>query len=135
MQKKLLSFEWRAIGDNIWIKYGGHTTLAEAAMQCFIHQNADPSLVRVPAVYDCFTHHRPSQGTATFIVMDKVDGETFVEFRKNHPNEADSKIQAIIDAVHHIWTIPVPSGASSGPLGGKTPDDHFFASNGAGQDF
>lgn len=93
------------------------------------------AFVRVPAVYDCFTHHRPSQGTATFIVMDKVDGETFVEFRKNHPNEADSKIQAIIDAVHHIWTIPVPSGASSGPLGGKTPDDHFFASNGAGQDF
>ena len=124
-----------AYGNNIWIKYGTGTTSAEAAMQRFLHENADRSLVYIPAVYDSFTVTRPGRLPETYIVMEKVEGEAYVDYKKHHPDKAEAMLQAIADAVRHIWSLPLPPNASPGPLEGQIPQDRFFSDHGAGRIF
>jgi serine/threonine protein kinase len=119
-----------AYGNDIWIKYGTGTTLAEAAIQRFVHENADRSLVHTPAVYDSFT-----VSADTYIVMEKVEGEAYVDYKKQHPDKAETVLQAVADAIRHVWSLPLPPNASPGPFEGQIPEDRFFSDYSAGRTF
>ena len=124
-----------AYGNDIWIKYGINTTLAEAAMQKFVHENSDRSLVYIPAVYDSFTATQPGQPPVTYIVMEKVEGEAYVNYKEHHPDKAENMLQAIADAARHIWSLPLPPNMSLGPIEGQVPEDRFFSDYGSGRTF
>lgn len=114
----------------IWIKYGRGVTEAEAAAQQFAYQHADRSILRIPQVYDCF-----SKTTTTYILMENVEGETYFEYKKKHPEKASEKFNAILDAVRHFWTFEIPTETCPGPFKRQIPINRFFSDRGAGQTF
>jgi tRNA A-37 threonylcarbamoyl transferase component Bud32 len=119
-----------AYNEFIWIKYGECVTEAEAMTQQLVYQYADPSIVRTPAVYDYF-----SKARMTYIIMERVQGQTYGDHVKQHREKAPKLLEAVAEAVRHVWTIKVPPGASPGPLGRQIPEDRFFTDRGAGQTF
>lgn len=122
-------------GSEIWIKYGEGVTGAEAMLQQFVHENADPNIVYTPEVYDYFTEQRSNAPPITYIVMEKVRGQSPVEHRKQHPDEAKVVDDRIAAAVRHIWQLPLPQGAFIGPLAGQKANDWFFSDYGADRTF
>lgn len=62
-----------AYGDKIWIKDGYDVTLAEAAIQQFVHEQADYRILYTPEVYDSFSIPGVDRAMA-YIVMEKVEG-------------------------------------------------------------
>ncbi|KID94278.1 phosphotransferase enzyme family protein, partial [Metarhizium majus ARSEF 297] len=125
-----------AYNDQIWIKYGKYVRLAEAAMQKYVHENADPSIVHIPKVFDAFSiPSGPDKSTMTYIVMENVKGSDFVDFKKEHPKEAEEAMEAIATAVRHIWDLPLPPGVPLGPFYQEMPVDRFFADFGAYRSF
>lgn len=123
--------------DQIWIKYGTTVTLTEAAMQQYVHEHADPRIVRIPEVFDAFTITRPNEASVTYIVMENIKGDDFAVYRKRHPQAAGQALilERIADAVRHIWDIPLPPGAAIGPLGQQRPVDRFFSDCGSDRCF
>jgi serine/threonine protein kinase len=119
-----------AYNEFIWIKYGGNVTEAEAMIQQLVYRYADPNIVRTPAVYDYF-----SKETTTYIIMERVQGQMYCDHVKQHREKALKLLEAVAEAVRHVWTIKVPPGASPGPLGRQIPEDRFFTDRGAGQTF
>jgi hypothetical protein len=119
-----------AYNEFIWIKYGECVTEAEAMTQQLVYQYADSSIVRTPAVYDYF-----SKARMTYIIMERVQGQTYDDHVKQHREKAPKLLEAIAEAVRHVWTIKVPPGTSPGPLGRQIPEDRFFTDRGAGQTF
>lgn len=61
-----------AYSDKIWIKYGYGVSLGEAAIQQFLHENADHRIVYTPEVYDSFALTEPGSRRMSYIVMEKV---------------------------------------------------------------
>ncbi|POR32227.1 Phosphotransferase enzyme family protein [Tolypocladium paradoxum] len=122
--------------DQIWIKYGATVRMAEAAIQRYVYENADPSIVRIPQVFDAFsTPPRPDAPARVYIIMEYVKDDDYVDYNKQHPQEAAQALEAIATAVRHIWDIPLPPNASVGPFEQQVPVDRFFADFGAGQVF
>ena len=124
-----------AYNSQIWIKYGPGATLAEATTQQFVRNNADRRVVYIPEVYDSFSSTPPGMPEITYIVMEKVEGEDYVDYIKQHPEEADTVLQAIASTVRHIWSLPIPPNTSPGPFGGQIPVDRFFSDYSAGRTF
>jgi len=119
-----------AFNEFVWIKYGECVTEAEAMTQQLVYQYADPSIVRTPAVYDYF-----SKATTTYIVMERVQGQTYGDYVKQHREKVPNLLEAIAAAVRHVWTIKGPPSVSPGPLGRQIAEDRFFTDRGAGQTF
>ena len=124
-----------AFSDKVWIKFGIGVTLAEAAMQQYVYEKADPCIVRVPEVYDSFTIVKPSATPKGYIVMENVEGDDYFTYKKQHPEAVEENLQAIADAVRHIWSLPLPPDATPGPLGKQKPFHRFFSDVGAGRTF
>ncbi|XWW96387.1 hypothetical protein V2A60_004361 [Cordyceps javanica] len=121
--------------DQIWVKYGLTVRLTEAAMQQYVHEHADPRVVRVPKVFDAFTIARPKGGSVTYIVMENIKDDDFAAYGKWHPQVAEQALERIADAVRHIWNIPLPPNATIGPLGQQRPVDRFFSDCGSDRCF
>jgi serine/threonine protein kinase len=119
-----------AYNEFIWIKYGECVTEAEAMIQQLVYRNTDPSIVRTPAVYDYF-----SKARMTYIIMERVQGQAYGDHIKQHREQAPKLLEAVAEAVRHVWTIKVPPDASPGPLGRQIPEDRFFTDRGARQTF
>jgi len=116
-----------AYNDHIWIKCGPGVTLGEAAIQRYVHRHADPNIVRIPEVYDAFTRPQPKAAALTYIVMENVKGDNYATFSEEHPEEAEQVLEAIANAVRHIWDIPLPPNASPGPFERQVPVDRLFS--------
>lgn len=124
-----------AFNEQIWIKYGAYVKLHEAAIQQYVHDHADPCVVRVPKVYDAFTLPRQNAAPITYIVMENIQGDDFVTYSKQNPEGASQALEAIEKAVRHIWEIPLPPTARLGPFGQEYPADRFFSDYGAERHF
>ncbi|EFY84574.1 phosphotransferase enzyme family protein [Metarhizium acridum CQMa 102] len=124
-----------AYNDQIWIKYGVTVRLAEAAMQKYVHENADLAIVHIPKVFDAFRTSRPGHPPMTYIIMENVKGRDYVDFNKEHPQAAEQAMEAVATAVRHIWDIPLPPSVPLGPFDQQMPIDRFFADFGAGRTF
>lgn len=118
-----------AYNEKIWIKYN-NATEAEVAAQEFAYKHADQRIFRVPKIYDWF-----SKGSMTYIIMEKVNGITYREYRKQHPDDEAGVFDAIIKAIRHLWTFPVPVQGPIGPFRKGIPNDRFFSDRGAGRTF
>ena len=121
--------------DQIWVKYGTTVTLAEAAMQQYVHEHADPRVVHVPNVFDAFTITQPNGASVTYIVMENVKGDDYSAYSKRHPELAEQALEQIANAVRHIWEIPLPPNITIGPLGQQRPADRFFSDCGSDRYF
>lgn len=77
-------------------------TLAEAAIQQFVHEKADHRIVYTPEVYDSFTVAERGMPNMTYIVMEKVEGENYVDYTKQHPEKTETVLQGIADVARHI---------------------------------
>ncbi len=104
-------------------------------MQQYVHEHADPRIVRVPKVFDAFTLTQPEAAAMTYIVMENIEGDDFTRYRDIDPQTAEEAIQAVADAVRHIWDIPPPPNSTLGPLGMQRPADRFFSGCGAEREF
>ncbi|KAH7320700.1 phosphotransferase enzyme family protein [Stachybotrys elegans] len=124
-----------AYSDEIWIKYGEGVTLAEAAIQRYVHNNVDPRIVHVPEVFDEFSTTRLNAPPITYIVMEIVKADDYATHRTKNPREAEEALTAIANAVRHIWDIPLPPNLSPGPFCQQEPVDRFFSDSGSGQIF
>lgn len=71
----------------------------------------------------------------TYIIMENVAGDDYATYRKLHLEEADQAIEAIADAVRHIWDVPLPRNAPLGPFEQQTPADRFFSDCGSDRIF
>lgn len=120
-----------AYDEHIWIKYGSGVTLGEAAMQQYVHENADARIVRVPRVLDAFSTTSSRGRRMTCIVMEHVKGGDYITHIRQHPEDAGRVLEAIAKAVRHIWDIPIPPDALPGPLEREEPEDRFFSDSGA----
>lgn len=123
-------------GDKIWIKYGYGVTLGEAAIQKFVHEKADHRIVYTPEVYDSFSVvAKPGSRGMTYIVMEKVEGENYVDYTKQHPDETETVLQAIADVARHIWSLPLPPNTPPGSFGPELSVNRFFSDYGADRTF
>ncbi|KAI9785263.1 MAG: hypothetical protein M1816_000449 [Peltula sp. TS41687] len=87
-------------------------------------------------VYDYFTEQRSSNAPPiTYIVMEKVHGQSPVEYSKQHPDETEVVDDQIAAAVRHIWQLPLPPGPFIGHLAGEKANDWFFSGDGADRTF
>ncbi|KAM3496938.1 hypothetical protein MY10362_009692 [Beauveria mimosiformis] len=121
--------------DRIWVKYGTTVRMAEAAMQQYVYEHADPRVVRVPQVFDAFTITRPDGASVTHIVMENVEGDDFAAYSKLDAQVAEQALERIANAVRHIWDLPLPPNAAIGPLGHEAPVDRFFSDVGSDRSF
>lgn len=124
-----------AYDDKIWIKYGYGVTLAEAAIQQYVHEKADHRIVYTPEVYDTFTATNPSWRRISIIIMEKVEGENYLDYTKQHPEETEKVLQAIADVVRHIWSLPLPPNKPPGSFGPELAVNRFFSDVGADRAF
>ena len=124
-----------AYSSEIWIKYGEGVTEAEAVLQQFVHQNANPDIFYTPAVYDYFTAPGRCNLTVTYILMERVNGSDPAQYLKAHPDETEPVFDRIVAAVRHLWSLPLPPGAAIGPLKGQKACDWFFSDYGADRAF
>ncbi|EJP67316.1 uncharacterized protein BBA_03890 [Beauveria bassiana ARSEF 2860] len=92
--------------------------MAEAAMQRYVYEHADPRIVRIPQVFDAFTITEPDGASVTYIVMEMSRA-------------------AILEhtAIRHVWDLPLPPNAAIGPLGHERPVDSFFSDIGSDRAF
>ncbi|KAH8719904.1 hypothetical protein HC256_000312 [Beauveria bassiana] len=109
--------------------------MAEAAMQRYVYEHADPRIVRIPQVFDAFTITEPDGASVTYIVMENVEGGHFGAYSKWDPQEAEQAIERIANAVRHVWDLPLPPNAAIGPLGHERPVDSFFSDIGSDRAF
>jgi hypothetical protein len=119
-----------AYNEKVWIKYGTGVTDSEVAAQEFAHGHVDQRIFRVPQFYDWF-----SKGLQIYIIMERVDGISYLEYRKQHPDGEAGVFDAIITAIHHLWTFPVSFHRAIGPYRKGIPNDRFFSDYGAGRTF
>jgi len=124
-----------AYNNQIFIKYGTEVTMAEAAMQTFVHENADHDIVYTPRVYDAFTKPLRGAPDMTYIVMERMNNEPCVTYLKARPDETATVLEDVAKAVRHIWSLPLPPDSSIGPIGNQIPADRFFSDYGAGRTF
>ncbi|KAK2616989.1 hypothetical protein QQS21_000078 [Conoideocrella luteorostrata] len=114
--------------DKIWVKYGTTVTLTEATIQQYVHEHADPLIVRVPEVFDAFTITQPNGASMTYIIMmENVKGDDYATCSKRHQQVAAQALERIANAVRHIWDMPLSANATIGPLGQQRPVDRFFS--------
>lgn len=123
------------ITTGFWIKYGMTVTLAEAAIQRYVYDNADPRIVRIAEVFDAFSIPQPNSPPMTYIVMENVKGDDYATYIKKHPQAAGQVLEAIANAVRHLWNIPLPRNASIGPFEQQRPVDRFFSDAGSDRIF
>ncbi|ATY65507.1 phosphotransferase enzyme family [Cordyceps militaris] len=121
--------------DQIWVKYGIYVKLKEAAMQQYVHEHADPHIVRVPQVFDAFTTTQPNGASVTYIVMENVKGDDCAAYGKWHPQMAEQAVSQIANAARHIWEIPLPPNVTIGPFEQQRPVDRFFSDCGSDRSF
>ena len=121
--------------QEIWIKYRSGVAGAEALMQQFVHQNADPEILYTPAVYDYFTEPQGKAPPKTYIVMERVGGLIPAQYTKATPDEADAILENIVAAIRHLHALPLPQGTSTGPLNGQEAVDSFFSEYGVDRAF
>lgn len=86
-----------------------------------------PIVVRIPEVYDAFTKTRSNSVSVTYIVMEKVKGDTFAEYRKLGPWAAGQAMVRIANAVRDIWDIPLPPNATIESLEQQRPVERLFS--------
>ena len=58
-----------------------------------------------------------------------------MQYKKEHPNEEAGVFDAIVAAVRHIWTFPVPAEASVGSFENEISINHFFTDRSARRTF
>ncbi|KJZ76464.1 hypothetical protein HIM_04193 [Hirsutella minnesotensis 3608] len=124
-------FNGLAYDDHIWIKYDTGVTLAEAAIQRYVYEHADARIVRIPQVLDAFCSETSYGCPMTCIVMERIKGDDYATHIRQHPQEAEQILDAIAQAVRHIWDIPIPPDSQPGPLERQEPRDRFFSETGS----
>ncbi|TCD64796.1 hypothetical protein EIP91_003608 [Steccherinum ochraceum] len=99
--------------SDIWVKFGGDITMAEAETQRFVAQYLEAnsiSPVRAPRVYLAFTW-----GHSGYIVSEYIDGQMC----------GDTDIPLVATAVQSLIAIP-SLGSTPGPVGGGLIEHLFF---------
>ena len=118
--------------ENIWIKYSTGTFPHEADIQRYLYKTADPSIVRIPQVFDSWTKQSPDWILpVAYIVMERIHDDDILEFLGNGTGTVQDLVLPIAKAVRHIWSLPLPPDATVGPLNQGIPHGAIFSDLGA----
>lgn len=115
------------ISQNAVVKYGSGVTAAEADTQAYVYEHIDPSIFRVPEVYQFF-EEESDWGLIGYLVMEFVDGTTL--------DALDGQVQAelstrLASCFQHLWQISATEKVRPGPIGGGEPRGSIWSDDGA----
>ncbi|KAK6530236.1 hypothetical protein TWF694_003600 [Orbilia ellipsospora] len=97
-------------------------------MQKWVYEHADHSIFYTPKIYDAWTEEWGRGCIIGYIVMERLQGDTFAQWLEAHKDDADIECmqKKILKAIQHLWGLPVPQGTFVGPLKNHAASDRFF---------
>ena len=125
------------LSNDIAVKFGRGVTAAEARMQEFTHQNANPRIVHVPQVYRFFERDYDPRWSSSegYLFMEYVPGRTLAELDLD---VRDDIVPRVAQIIAHLGQIEVRNDLSDlvpGPIGGGSLRGYLWGEDGAGATF
>ena len=113
------------------VKFGLSVRQDEFQVQKYVYERVDTTILRVPRPIRFFEKRDvPLEGLRCgFLISEYIEG-TDVPHEMQLP-----EISQLLEAVKHLWSLPVPSDSRPGPLSGSPPQGYLWSDDGAPKSF
>ena len=113
------------------VKFGLNVRQDEFQVQKYVYDRVDTAVLRVPRPIRFFEKRDvPLEGLRCgFLISEHIEGTDV-------PHEMQPReLSQLLEAVKHLWSLPVPSDSGPGPICGSPPQGYLWSDDGVPKSF